>query len=269
MFETGKTYKVKVELEPGRVGFGRATIVDRSGNKLYVQFRTSKESHHVLARGSRLWFVGDASAGPMNGLWHTTVTGTKIVGGRTAMECSNPKFEPIVQRRRVPRVPFDCPVRVEKVEGQELGYGVRARNISRFGVGLEALKQDAEEFQVGQTLKIVLETEAGDIPLTGRVIRTHYDWLANSTAIGLEFTEVNPEVEASLGGLLGLLGAKLEKSPAGTELSGRIGGPAGQGLGSWIKSGKDSRKFLKGHEDGQGEAADNERTEKNGSGETT
>lgn len=43
MFESGKVYKVKIETTPGEVGFGRATIVEKTGNRFTIQLRTSKE----------------------------------------------------------------------------------------------------------------------------------------------------------------------------------------------------------------------------------
>ena len=190
MLEPGKSYKVKVELEPGRVGYGRATVLEKTGSRAFVTLRTAKELHAVLPNGSRLWFVSDSPTSTLNGLWSTTVLGTKLFGGKTAMECGPVKFEPLVQRRKSQRVPFVCPV---KLANQPLSYAVRSRNISRSGIGLEANSQYVDEFPVGDNVDIVLLTPLGEIPLGCTVIRTEYNWLNNRTDIGLQFVSMSQQ----------------------------------------------------------------------------
>lgn len=190
MLQPGKSYKVKVELEPGKVGYGRATIVEKAGNRLFIQLKTSKEAHCHLPKGSRLWFVSESPTATMNGLWSTTVVGAKIFGGHSAMECGSLKFEPLVQRRKSQRVPFSCPV---KLAGQELSYAVVSRNVSRSGIGIEAYSQNVDEFPVGEDVDIVLETKQGKTAINCKVIRTEYNWLSNRTIIGLQFVSMSQD----------------------------------------------------------------------------
>lgn len=190
MLESGKSYKVKVELEPGKIGYGRASVVEKSGTRTFVHLRTSKEANTVLPTGSRLWFVSDSPTATLNGLWSSTVVGTKIFGGKTAMECGPLKFEPLTQRRRSQRVSLTCPVRLN---GPPLSYGLRSRNISRSGIGLEAYSQYVDEFPVGEEVDIVMGTPIGEVPLKCTVIRTEYNWLTNLTVIGLQFVSMSQE----------------------------------------------------------------------------
>lgn len=195
MLDPGKSYKVKVEIEPGKIGYGRATVIEKAGSRTFIQLRTSKELNYVLPTGSRLWFVSDSPSSTMNGLWSTTVVGTKIFTGRTAMECGQLKFEALTQRRRSQRVPFNCPVRLV---GQPLSYHVRSRNISRSGIGLEANSQYVDEFPVGEEIEIILITPVGELPIKCTVIRTEYNWLSNRTVIGLQFITMSQEAVETL-----------------------------------------------------------------------
>ncbi len=195
MLQPGRSYKVKVEMEPGKVGYGRATVVEKTGNRVVIQVRTSKESNQVLPRGSRLWFVSDSPATTLNGLWSTTVVGTRIVRGHAAMECGTLKFEPLAHRRRSQRVPLAVPVRLA---GKQLPYEVRSRNISRSGIGLEACSQYVDEFPVGEDVDIVLDTPLAAVQIKCRIIRTEYNWFANRTEIGLQFLEMSQDAIETL-----------------------------------------------------------------------
>src|ERR1700731_4227585 len=113
MFRVGKVLKVKVELSPDVVGFGRATIVEAQGSRIFLQLRTSKGEKRNLPKGTKVWFVSDSADKPFNGLWSTTIVGSRTLSGKTALECTRPKFEAVVQRRQHQRIAVNCPVRVD------------------------------------------------------------------------------------------------------------------------------------------------------------
>ncbi|MBS2002705.1 MAG: PilZ domain-containing protein [Candidatus Obscuribacterales bacterium] len=232
MFETGKVYKVKVEVAPGEIGFGRATIVEKSGNQLCVQIKTSKESNKVLPKGTKIWFVSDSADNTFNGLWSSSVTGAQHTGGKTGMLCSTPKLDPVIQRRRQPRVAVDVPVRMSSADGQRLGSEIRTKDISRSGVALETLQPLPDD--IGLSVNIVIESSVGEIATASRVIRVERNWLANKTVIGLEFTDMKPDDVATLDKLLLLLGGKTRNADAGADQSDDKPKRAKQGLSSWI-----------------------------------
>ncbi|MGH9548117.1 MAG: hypothetical protein ACRD3W_02035, partial [Terriglobales bacterium] len=118
MFTPGKTYKVKLEGSPGDLDFGRATVVDRVGSQLCIYIKTSKDPHGRLAKGTKIWFVNDSPNITFNGLWASTVQGQQIVQGKTLLLCAQPRLEPLVQRRRSPRVNVDVPVSLV-IDGEE------------------------------------------------------------------------------------------------------------------------------------------------------
>ncbi len=239
MFEAGKVYKVKVEASPGEIGFGRATIIEKTGNHLCIQIRTSKETNKVLPKGTRIWFVSDSTDNTFNGLWSSSVIGAQHTGGKTGMLCSTPKLDPVVQRRRQPRVMVDAPVRMSSSEGQRLGSEIRTKDISRSGVALETLQALPDD--IGLSVDIVVESTVGEIPATSRVIRVERNWLANKTVIGLEFTDMEPEAIATLDKLLTLLGGKTRNPDANAEeLAESAAKRSKQGLSSWIQGTKGS-----------------------------
>jgi len=239
MFDVGKVYKVKVEASSGEVGFGRATILEKAGNQLCIQIRTSKESNKVLSKGTKIWFVSDSTDNAFNGLWSSSVIGAQISGGKTSLVCSTPKLDPVVQRRRQPRVVVDAPVRMTTLEGQRLGSEIRTKDISRSGVALETVQALPDD--IGHSVNIVVESSVGEIPTTSRVIRVERNWLANKTVIGLEFTEIKPEAVETLDKLLLLLGGKTRNADAGADQSDEEKSKnAKQGLSSWIQGTKGS-----------------------------
>jgi len=247
MFQAGKTYKVKVELTSGEVGFGRATIVSKEGSKLLVQLSTSKKTNQVLPKGSRLCFVTDSVNNPFQGLWMTTVGGSRIHGGKTIMECGNPKFEAVGQRRKSQRLPLNCPVKVITADGQELSYPVNSKNISESGIGLETQRQDVAEFQADGCVNIVIDCQPQAISLKCRVVRVQHNWLANYTEIGLEFVNPDEESSAALRQLLESLSRQRQDAEA----------DEGK-LTSWMKSSRDSMHFIKINPDEQSESSDKE-----------
>jgi len=249
MFESGKVYKVKVEATPGEVGFGRATIVERSSGQLSIQLRTSKELNATLAKGTRIWFVNDSTDNNFSGLWASSVTGAQTTGGKTTIICSTPKLEqPPVQRRRAPRVTLDVPVKV-LINDEELISDVRSKDISRSGIALESTPPLSTQIEPGDHIKFVVQASVGDIPGIARIIRIDKNWLANKTVIGLEFTDMPPPSVAALDQLLVLLGGRPrhtpEEAPADGKKQGRDKTGKNKGLSSWISSESEERgKFV-------------------------
>ena len=255
-FQSGRSFKVRVELAHGEVGFGRASVLDRQGNKIYVQLKTSKDENQVLPKGSRLWFVSDAPTNPFAGVWATTVTGTKIIGGHTVMECNLPKFEPQTQKRKTQRVALDCPVRLVREKGHEVGYDIRSRNISLSGIGLEAFSSGVDkDFPVGEVVQLILEGPTGNVPLTARVVRTDYNWLANRTTIGLEFVDVTDQIEKSLDQIYQAQGGTDPAAEPETQ-------SAPQGLAGWVRSSKSDWKLVRS-------SGTNPEPERSGNGEVS
>lgn len=237
MFEAGKTYKVKVEISPGEVGFGRATILEKSGNQLCIQIRTSKETNKVLAKGTRIWFVSDTTDNASYGLWSSSVLGAQLSGGKTSMVCSTPKLEPVMQRRRTPRVTVSAPVKMSSVNGQQLGSDIRTKDISRSGVALETTQPLPED--IGHDVHIIVEATVGDIPAACRVIRIERNWLANKSVIGLEFTELRPEAVATLDKLLVLLGGKPRHADNASDQKTDADRNSKKGMSGWMQGSKD------------------------------
>ncbi len=128
VFQKSKAYKVKVEAAPGEVGFGRATIVDKMGEKILVQLKTSREANKVLPKGTRMWFVNESSENSFNGMWATSVLGAQLFSGRTALICSAPRLEALLQRRRTPRAALDVNATI-RLEGDETSVHLRTQDI--------------------------------------------------------------------------------------------------------------------------------------------
>ena len=206
MFEAGRVYKVKIESSPGEIGFGRATVIEKAGNQLCIQIKTSKEANKSFPKGTRIWFVSDSTDSTFNGLWSSSVVGAQIAGGKTSLLCSAPKLDPLLQRRRTPRVNLDVPVRISSVTGDSITADVRSVDISRSGIALETSR--ALPDNVGNELAIVVDSSVGEIPALCRVIRIEKNWLANKSVIGLEFTELSDDAVSTLDNLLVLLGGK-------------------------------------------------------------
>jgi c-di-GMP-binding flagellar brake protein YcgR len=234
MFESGRVYKVKIESSPGEIGFARATILDKAGNQLCIQIKTSKESNKILPKGTRIWFVSDSTDNTFNGLWSSAVVGAQISGGKTSLLCSAPKLEPLLQRRRTPRVNLDVPVRVSSLNGDTVSSEIRSVDISRSGIALETSQTLPDN--VGQELAIVVEASVGEIPAVCRVIRIEKNWLAHKSVIGLEFTELTDDAVATLDNLLVLLGGKPRHAEAASAIAetGKAMRPTKTGLAAWI-----------------------------------
>ena len=271
MFEAGKVYKVKVESKPGQAGFGRATVVERKGNQLTILVRTSKGLDASLPKGTKVWFVSDSTES-FSGLWGSSVVATRTVSGQAFMVCSPPKLEPLYQRRRTPRVALDLPVQVYVSDNQTL-FDVRSRDISRSGIAIESAPLLSDSLSAGDSIKIVVLSSFGEIPLTARIIRVEKNWLANKTIVGLEYTEISEEAVAILDRLLVEHGGKPRNANAETqkletglaswmsapsETKGRFVGTAPDGAPVEFDSEDDSEAFAEGISAPHGDAISTE-----------
>lgn len=240
MFRRGKVLKVKVELSPEVVGFGRATILESEAGRIFLQLKTAKGEKRSLPKGTRVWFVSDSADNPFNGLWSTTILNTRLISGKTALECARPKFEAVVQRRKNKRVAVHCAVRLQGEKYDNLQ--ATTRNLSRSGVGIELSEDCSDLFPTGYYIDFVIETPFGPVSVTARVIQSRYNWLANRTDIGVEFIEPTEEAITIVDRLLLSLGGQPRLAPDGKEKG--FAQPTGQ-LSGWLKSTKDNVNFVK------------------------
>ncbi|MBX3074903.1 PilZ domain-containing protein [Candidatus Obscuribacterales bacterium] len=232
MFQPGTVVKVKVETSPGEMGFGRATIIDRTGSQLLIQVRTSRETNKILPKGTRVWFVNDSPRLTFNGMWAANVLGTQVSKGRTVLVCSAPKLEPLSQRRRAQRVNVEMPVTISlNIDGHQK-QEFRTVDLCKSGSAIETTRIDQLEVESGKEINAVLHTSEGDVTLTARILRVDHNWLANKTTLALEFIALSQESSAILDKVLVRIGGK----PRDAELDREHGGAAGrEGMTSWIK----------------------------------
>ncbi|HIA53643.1 MAG TPA: PilZ domain-containing protein [Candidatus Melainabacteria bacterium] len=239
MFQKGKAYKVKVEASPGEVGFGRATIVDKIGEKILVQLKTSREANKVLPKGTRLWFVNESSENSFNGMWATSVLGAQLFSGRTALICSAPRLEALLQRRRTPRASLDVNASI-RLEGDKSNFHIRTQDISSSGIALVSQIDLPANIDVGKNIVVNIEAKTGRIQTTCRVIRIEKNWLANKTVLGVEMIDMDDDSSENLMNLLKLLGLddkpEVEKQPTTGKLFGWKGEQRGE---------KEDRSFIK------------------------
>jgi c-di-GMP-binding flagellar brake protein YcgR len=243
MFRTGGSYKVKIQLPDGDVGFGRAAIEDMEGTKLYVTFNSRGERKHALPNGTKIWMVGDSADSAFNGLWTTTVSGEKIVKGHNTLECSSPKFTPIVQRRRFPRYPLNCPV---WVSSDGAGGGLRevqALDVSRSGIALIGETGTLDNLKIDEYIHCNIDSPTGYMSVICRVVRNTNNWLTNQTEVGLEFARLDNDAIDCLDRLM----ASVENAPVDrTRKQGDItvATPLGLSGSGWIKGSRTDKSLL-------------------------
>lgn len=232
MFQPGKVLKVKVETSPGEMGFGRATIIDRSGNQLLIQVRTSRETNKILPKGTRIWFVNDSPRLTFNGMWSSNVLGTQVSKGRTVLVCAAPKLEPLSQRRRAQRIAVEMPVTISlNIDGHEK-QEFKTVDLCKSGSAIETTRLDQLEVEVGREIQTVLHTSEGDVNVTARILRVEHNWLANKTSLALEFVAIAQDSAEILDKALVRMGGK----PRDAELEKELGGAAArEGMTAWIK----------------------------------
>ncbi|HEY9790148.1 MAG TPA: PilZ domain-containing protein [Candidatus Obscuribacterales bacterium] len=238
MFRRGKVLKVKVELSADVVGFGRATVVESEGSRLFLNLRTSKGEKRNLPKGTRIWFVSDSPDNPFNGLWSTTILSSRVIEGKTALECTRPKFEAQLQRRKFKRVSISYPVHVHGERYDNLQ--ISTRNVSKTGVGLEMFDDHIDLFKLGHNIDLTLDSAAGPIHAKGRIVQSRFNWLANKSDIGVEFIGLDEQTGSLLDKLLQSVAGESLGAPAGKE----GGGHNGQ-LSTWLKSTRDNVNFVK------------------------
>lgn len=224
MFQPGKILKVKVETSPGEYGFGRATIVDRSGSHLLIQVNTRRETNKLFPKGTKLWFVNDSPRLTFNGMWASSVTGTQLLKGRTLLVCSAPRLEPMSQRRIAQRVSIAMPVTISiSVDGKSQEF--HTVDLCRSGSSIETSRVDHLGIEAGSEHNAVLHTPEGEVSVTVRVLRVEQNWLANKTTLALEFVALSVDASETLDNLLVKMGGK----PRNEELEGE----SSHGMSQW------------------------------------
>lgn len=224
MFQPGKMLKVKVETSPGEYGFGRATIVDRSGSHLLIQVNTRRETNKLFPKGTKLWFVNDSPRLTFNGMWASSVTGTQLLKGRTLLVCSAPRLEPMSQRRIAQRVSIAMPVTISiSVDGKS--HEFHTVDLCRSGSSIETSRVDHLGIEAGSEHNAVLHTPEGEVSVTVRVLRVEQNWLANKTTLALEFIALSVDASETLDNLLVKMGGK----PRNEELEGE----SSHGMSQW------------------------------------
>lgn len=239
VFQKGKAYKVKVEAAPGEVGFGRATIVDKIGEKILIQLKTSREANKVLPKGTRMWFVNESSENSFNGMWATSVLGAQLFSGRTALVCSAPRLEALLQRRRTPRAALDVNATV-RLENEEGVFHLRTQDISSSGIAFISQMDLPEKFSVGESIVVNVETKTGRIDAVCRVIRTERNWLANKTVMGVEMTDMDDDSSERLMNLLSLLGLDNKPEEEAAKPASKLFGWKGEHRGQ-----REDRSFIR------------------------
>ncbi len=232
MFHPGSVLKVKVELAPGEVGFGRATVIDRVGSQILVQIKTAKESNKAFEKGTKLWFVSETATSTFNGMWASLVVEQRLVGGRKAMLCSAPKLEPIVQRRGQIRAKLDVAV---KIKFREVEEPVESRSIDlcQSGMSIETQSALPQSIESGEMVGILVETPQGEFFSSARVVRVERNWLVNKVEIGVEFMDMLKDAEEILDKILVVLG----QAPRNTQNIELLKEQAGKsGLSGWANS---------------------------------
>lgn len=247
MFKAGDTCKVKVELPDKQIGFGRATVVDTEGNRIYITLSTHPAFMRKLPVGSQLWMVSETAENRFNGLWVSTVVGEKHIAGRTVLECNSPKFTSIPQRRKYPRVPISCPVWV--IWEGKTGAVAEATciDISKSGIGIEAEHGALAEIQAGSTVHINIHSHVGNIAIICTVIRNVHNWLTDSNQLGLQFVELNPTDKEILKRLLDSLCSPVQIEGNAPVFSGQEypdEDEAPKGLAGWLKGKKSDTSFF-------------------------
>src|SRR5271170_64704 len=112
MFKEGQVYKIKVELSPDLMGFGRAMVIALDTQRIYVQLKSSKGRKLNVPGGTKIWFVGSSIHNRFNGLWSSEVKGSKLINGIATLECRLPRFEQSIQRRTQARSELNAPAKL-------------------------------------------------------------------------------------------------------------------------------------------------------------
>lgn len=232
MFHPGNVLKVKVEIAPGEVGFGRATVIDRIGNQILIQIKTAKESNKAFEKGTKLWFVNETNTATFNGMWASSVIDQRLVGGRKAMLCSAPKLEPIIQRRGQVRARLDVPVKLKFADSEE-PIDFRSVDICQSGMSIESSTSLPSSPESGDMVGILVATPQGDFFSSARVVRVERNWLVNKVEIGVEFMDMPKDAEEILDKILIVLG----QSPRDSQNQEAVKQQAQQGgLSRWAKT---------------------------------
>lgn len=236
MFKEGQVYKIKVELSPDLMGFGRALVMAVDAQRIYVQIRSSKGNKLSVPRGTKIWFVSSSLNNRFNGLWSSEVKGNRLINGTTSLECRLPRFEQYSQRRSHARFELSAPAEIMSDEFKDIIAKVVVRNISRFGLGFNIAAACADRFAPGTTVSLLVHIGNIHLRVTSRVVNCRFNWLLNQTEVGAELCDLDTATIEAIERVIVWLGNK----PRGKSQASESGS-----LARWVKAGKDNLKFVK------------------------
>ena len=237
MFKEGQVYKIKVELSPDLVGFGRAMVIAVDTQRMYVQLRSSKGTRMNVPRGTKIWFVSSSLNNRFNGLWSSEVKGIKMINGTHSLECRLPRFEQSSQKRSHARFELNAPAELIDEEWKDLIAKVVARNISRFGLGFHIETECSDRFTTGKIVTLLVHVGNIHLQVRGRIVNSRFNWLLNRTDVGAELCDMDAAAVETMERVLVWLGNK----PQGKQTD----FAESSSLASWVKPGKDNLKFVK------------------------
>lgn len=211
MFRDGQIFKVKLELSPGKVGFGRAKVLEANSKFIVIQIKSSKGKQLDLPKGTKIGFIDNAIDNRLLGIWSSSVSDSKMVEGMQTFECRQPKFIPFSQKRKQARAQIQVPVDFVSNDWKLYTGNAVTRNLSRSGVGISVKSDCTNKFEPGVLIDFILIVSSDPIPVKARVIRASYDWLSNDTDVGFEFVNLEPASVALLDRVLIWLGGQPSK----------------------------------------------------------
>ncbi len=172
-------------------------------------------------------------------MWATSVLGAQLFSGRTALVCSAPRLEALLQRRRTPRAALDVNATI-RLENEEGVFHLRTQDISSSGIAFISQMDLPEKFSVGESIVVNVETKTGRIDAVCRVIRTERNWLANKTVMGVEMTDMDDDSSERLMNLLSLLGLDNKPEEEAAKPASKLFGWKGEHRGQ-----REDRSFIR------------------------
>lgn len=230
MFKEGQVYKVKVELTPGSLGFGRAKVLTVDSRGLLIELKSSTGKPMDIDAGAKIWFVGSSLNSKFNGLWSSEVKSSRMSHNALLLECKTPRFEQSDQRRNQARIDLTANIELRGTEWLGLRAPVVTRNISRHGIAFSVQAECAELFCIGRVVNMRIPVGNSDVDLRGRVVESRFNWLLNRTDVGAELIDLDAATTDSIERILVWLGNR----PKGTK---SLLSESGS-LARWMKAGK-------------------------------
>lgn len=236
MLEANSVYKVKFEVAPGEFDFGRATIVAKSGNALFLQIKTSQSANKSLSAGTKIWFVQETGVTGFAGLWASSVSKSQTIKGQRVLVCTLPKLKPLKQRRKVNRVDVKIPVIVTTDDTNCKPRNFYSVDLCRSGSKLETKLMQNLGLETGQQVKAEFQLQDGVLKIKAQIIRVESNWLSNKSLVALQFIALSKESSDRLDKLLVKLGGHPRAGDKKDKGSGEKGG-----LNTWSAQMKEKR----------------------------